>query len=976
MNRKQADNIINLIQKNINTKKEEVEKVYNQDAPKAPDFSSKKVENEFSLLGKMKQALTSDITIQQALQVYLKSKKYNDSNIRQVARDNNSKIKSIKDLENEITKLFISNGVSKKYNRFIFETYINVRDIANSLHKVDTTPKTLLDLINKNRNEIGLDSVSAYDEQKVVLSSYALSKTVVCDKNVDLDALTKNVAQFAQKYKSQIEIPSNEEGFLSVIRPLYNIIAENIIKDETVLNAMDNYESSSIAHKFANLSAEQQLSFNKSFTSVLTLLLLNRTLALTLENKEDYIQISKVIRYDICNQLVNVSQMLNDSAVIYALAKFVEDGFVEICGKLGLKKSSIISNFEKNGVELVKQSNIAQSDLALLGQIEETNTRQLNLEETINIDFKEIKKEGYYINIINRYVNSFNKLLNEKKFVPNVKIDIKAEDLKIQSIFADAENLIGLIESKNAVTNEQFKVFVDAHAYAIVSNEVLAELSKKYFNVENIKEKQTEETTEIVISTQNIINQPTRRLIENNIQTDTHAPAVRPYVPNFVILNESVNTKAENKDVVNEAKEEQKFATEEKVIEVEAVEHKDAVNQNNKNVVEPKEEKVETPKKQETTTTQTTTESVKETSTSTKAQPKPTEQKVVTPNAVETDAKKKHYVSPIITVKEQQKHVQDKQQEKVTETKVKTKQEKVNKVAQKPQSLVKDNENKMNEDNQKLNAELEKQKQEIEMLKKQLAQAQKQNATKQVDTVSKDEKVERLKDKIQIVLTNAFKKSASNLANKNLVADENNFINSILHFNKTSNDTQFMASSLNMLFVMGEGDTSVRNMFVAMNKAQVAKNLMKLKGNLEKLFVSDFAEKLAKNAVECGESSFPAEVIVNKAIKIYCEKYVKELDYNRRRELKLVIQNYGEDSFEYEDAENIINKKYFGEDGLLTKLDNSRLALITQDIIISQINEIDYAEANGLPYVFGKEKIDSILNEIVGNNANQEEHTF
>ena len=62
---------------------------------------------------------------------------------------------------------------------------------------------------------------------------------------------------------------------------------------------------------------------------------------------------------------------------------------------------------------------------------------------------------------------------------------------------------------------------------------------------------------------------------------------------------------------------------------------------------------------------------------------------------------------------------------------------------------------------------------------------------------------------------------------------------------------------------------------------------------------------------------------------------------------------------------------------MLTKLDNSRLALITQDIIISQINEIDYAEANNLPYVFGKDKIDGILDEIVGNhNVNEEEHTF
>ena len=72
--------------------------------------------------------------------------------------------------------------------------------------------------------------------------------------------------------------------------------------------------------------------------------------------------------------------------------------------------------------------------------------------------------------------NSFNKLFNEKKFTPFAKVDLKSEDAKVQSINSEVKELISLIEAKNFVTNEQLQVFIDAHAYAVVSKEVLAEL--------------------------------------------------------------------------------------------------------------------------------------------------------------------------------------------------------------------------------------------------------------------------------------------------------------------------------------------------------------------------------------------------------------------------------------------------------------------------------------------------------------------
>ena len=311
-------------------------------------------------------------------------------------------------------------------------------------------------------------------------------------------------------------------------------------------------------------------------------------------------------------------------------------------------------------------------------------------------------------------------------------------------------------------------------------------------------------------------------------------------------------------------------------------------------------------------------------------------------------------------------------QPKVEDTKDKNKTAKSTETT-KTQTLVK--ENKMNEDNQKLNAELEKQKQEIERLKKQLAQAQKQTATKQVATVSKDEKADALKDKIEAILNDRFKASINNLANLDFDITASELNKSILHTNTLSANARKLLTSLNTYISLtkSENEQVKRNSFINGNTEQTAKNIMKFDYYLKKL-VKALADKIAES-IESNDK--PVEILINESIEKYCEKYIVTMNQNKKVEIATLQDKYGDDEFEFDNRMDILNDKYYGNNGLLNLIKSNYISLLTKDIIISQINEIDYAEANNLPYVFGKDKIDSILDEIVGNhNVNEEEHTF
>ncbi len=256
MNRKQADNIINLIQKNINTKKEEVEKVCNEDAQKAPHFASKKIENEFALLGKMHKSLNTDSNVRQIVKDFIKSKKYDDSNIKEIASTYNSKVKSIKQLEDELVKLYNKNGLTKKYNRFISGMYIRIRNIVDK-NLIESSPKALLDSMNQNRNEMELENIDSYDDQKAILSSNSISKTATSNDVSELESLAKNINSFTEKYGHKISVPSKEEGFLAITRELYNTIYENITKNKILYTFLDKCKEDVEAKFDANITSNK-----------------------------------------------------------------------------------------------------------------------------------------------------------------------------------------------------------------------------------------------------------------------------------------------------------------------------------------------------------------------------------------------------------------------------------------------------------------------------------------------------------------------------------------------------------------------------------------------------------------------------------------------------------------------------------------------------------------------------------------------
>lgn len=936
MNKKQADDIINLIQTNINIKKQNVEKIYNQDVATTPDFASKNVENEFSMLGKMHKTLSGEENVQRAIKFYVKSKKYDDSNIGEIAKQYKSKVKSVKKFESELTKLLNNKGLIKKFNRFLYVAYVDVERILNHSN-MDATPASLLKLMNDNRNEIGLDSVTKYNGKKAILSSYVISSSVECSKDVKLNKLVDDVNNFAKKFGHEIQISNPNASFLPIVNELYQIILDNYTEgntfDDIASSNKDDIDISLALQKFNQMPLPQKNEIRKSVTEVATLLLTNRVLALTVEDKLDYIQISKVIRYDICNQLCNLVDKFNNCSVTYALAKIVENDFEDICSKLNLSAEDCQKLLNIKGI-MISSDDMSLSALALDEQTEEINNVQKDLKKTFEMNFDKIQKEDYYVAVVNAYIERFNKLFSEKKFVPNAKIDLSAENLKIKSISIDAKNLISMIESKNYATEEQFKVFIDAHAYGVVSNSVLRGLAKQYFNfdVDSASEVQVVEAQPKVA----INSEPAKHLLPNIVYNQELIPTVRKYEPNFIIINDnSVSTKAENAD------ESKKQAVD--VIDAEFVEHK----QENKNVVENEKTHAETPKPQENT---------REVEKTVSKEPAKQETKV-------ENVGQKGIASTTI-----KKTKNENTSKKAVQNKPKAQQEKTKK--ENKTSVQKGG--TMDEETKKLNEQNEEQRREIEELKKQLARAKMQTAKPVANNISVDKVA--LSGKIENILTNSFKSSIKNLANLDFDLNSSELNNSILHTNMLSSSARKLMISLNTYISLSkaENEQIKKNSFVSGNTESTVKDIMKFEFYLKKL-IKNFADKIA-DSIESEDK--PVEVLILDTIEKYCHKYVAVMEQNKKEEVKKLQEKYGDDEYELDSRLDLLNDKYYGSDGLINSLKANYLSLLTKDIIISQIKEIDYAEAKGQNYVFDKQKVNQILDEITGKAEMVEEQTF
>lgn len=901
MNKKQADDIINLIQTNINAKKQDVEAIYNQDVEKPSDFSTINVENEFSILGKMHQTLNGDDEIKHAIQAYVSSQKINNANISKMAKDEyKTKVKSLDKFENQLFEMLKSDGASeKKFNSFVHYAYEIIKQKLNNT--IDATPSALLKLMNDNRNAIGLTSVQTFDSSREILSSYYISQLVKCgEDDVQLETLVKNVNNFTKLYGYEIATSYKDENYLPVVRQLYDVVLDNFAKNETFdFIANKNKFDSDITkglERFAKLGAQIQNDVRDSVNKVAALLLTNRTLALILDNKSEYIQISKIIRTDACNQLCYIVSKFDNCSVTYAISEIVKNGFVKICDKLSINEKACYARFGNNGLKINEQDS-SITELSLDEQLEETNNNQITQKKVFDMNFEKIAKQGYYVELVNTYIAKFNKLFSDKKFVANAKIDLDLESVKIQSIGIDVKQLIELVEQKGHATEEQFKVFVDAHAYGVVSNSVLKGLAKQYFDidVDKVIEAQVQEV-QLAESDSKTESERTLKFVPEIVyDTQEFYPVIQEYKPKNYVVIEDFNSDSiivgESASQVAEEKTAQEEQVEDNVVE-EVIKQADEHEEKPQQIAEVSKEQNET---------------------------------VVEKTSVQTD-------------------------EAITEM-----------------------ERKADEERKKLNELNERQKREIEELKRQLAQAQakNQNTVSASTNTSKSEKMSILSSKIETALTEAFRLSIKNLANLDFDLKAGELNKSILHTNQLTSSTRKLLTSLNAYLALSKSESEQvnKNSFINNNTEQTAKDIMKFEYYLKK-FIKSFADKIAES-IESDDK--PVEVLINEAIEKYCNKYVETMAQNKKAEIVELKNKYGDDEYEFDIRMDMLNDKYYGNNGLLNTLKSNYLSLLTKDIVISQIKEIDSAETSGVAYVFNKQKLNDLLNVIVNNNGLKEQ---
>lgn len=925
MNKVKADNVLNIIKSNFDTRKNMVDQILTLPT------SDESVDEEVSL--KSINAILLDLknsfaqnNFDTQFDAYCKNNGLNDQNIKRLAK--------VKNLETFKEKVEICFYNPKSYfNSFVYRTYLELSDDLQNSSSTDATPKDLFECLDQKRKNLALAPISAVtnpvlanlaiDEDRVIVQSSFDYKTANDEllkkfKKLGISVEEKDVdASFANGNNITLDTSLNEKD-----SKLFgeNLKYLNLIYYFCSLSEGKNFaslmqENEEISNKLTSLIKSSQLDYAKFETifNELNNLIVTENVLYTMLDESEYAELSKVVEYNICQKLAIISQKINSPLITELLIDGVVNNTVAIYQKLGLSLNNLKDIYKK--VSKTIDNNSSYEAFVLCPLWINYSTKSDVVGKTFHLNYDKLVGLESYQSRIQEYKQKFDEIINANVILKNRAINDVKVAKKMDELYNNILSLKSMIEGKNHLLTSQCKLILDTHAFCDVAGAVVEQISNDVFNHEIVVDEKSLKVEDDHINHEqdniseykDIKNENSLDDIYNiNIDFDSMEPTTFDYenfnydqILKYMEEFAQKNTENVSNDVVDV------YATDaNKVVDAEIVEPNKEVEQTtSNNVAEPE----------------------------------------IIDEVIDEEDEKASVGVQSNSVKSQQPISEQKQQEEQD----KMMEDKFNKLLNSYEEL----KNKVDD----------------------LTKIANQKSAKELD----QEKLSEMEQKVHNFTTISVKKAVSSLANKNV--DE--LSQKLFYVKKERHgELSLLLTSLNMLFNMDSGDKTVRNMYISMNKAETAKSLMLLKYSLENVFANTITKFIASQAIKLDNTNLSDKEIVHQALIASNARLFESLENSRSAEIDMLNFMYAPDSFEYEDAVSAINAKYLGDDeqiGLMNQLKQNLYTTMLKDVILNEVQRIASCNANGKKYTFDEKHAKLVLTDLFYSHKEEtDEMTF
>ena len=965
MNKFKADFVLDTIKDNLDKRKELVlETLSVEESPSQSIGGVFYLQTINSMLFELSETLKNR-DFDSRFFTYVQTHNYNDKNISKIAADSNAKIKSIKDLKAKVENCFENSKYY--YNSFVYNIYLDLQHAIEREASVEVSPSTLLYNLNEKRSTLGLSSVN--------FASNTVLNNLLIDKDKIVTGLTADYTTLFNNLKSQCEKcglkVSTQDIEQSTIKNNNIILSSNLTNDSNnlvgdslnYLNLLyltcsalsqDNFNSilknnledvQTIQQYISKASLDYSL-IETNFNQLVNLIVTQNILFTQVPAKE-FAQLSKVIEFNIAQKLALLTKVINSESLLKLVINSVKNNTVQLYNILDIDLEKLHDVYRAKNIRILDSTKIESYALCPLNLDYDAQSKVVG--KIYELDYKNIKKLNNYIARLDEYKQKFIELLKYPYFGKNKALDVNSVYKKIDNLYKELTTLKEYIETNNHLLSSQYKVMIDSHAFCEVAEKVTSKISKEVFN-HTITNKKPYIVPTFDVETIKMENNEYEEL------KDINFPFMDDLVDNdlttkYTLSQEEVEQKEKN-SMKNKNLDFANFAydytsnwtnndaqiTEEKPVaeQVAEVQPVEEVKENVENIIEV-EENID----------ENSVEQLEQESNNTKVvdnQPKVQVEEQLTETLEPITPKRENATEESLSILEQKLNQLEKDlQQKLVTTQPTKKPENTE------MRLMEEKYDQLTKHYDELNEKLEK-----------LTKLYNTKHPKEVDA----EKLAAMEVRIAEITNKSLKKSVASLANKNV--DE--LSKRILYSTKEDNSTySVLLASLNMLFNIESTDKTVRNMFIAMNKAETVKELMLLKHSLETTFSKMLTKFIARQAVEYYDENLSDKDLITKTLSTLNTRLVTALEDSRLAEIDMLRMQYEEGSFEYQDALDEINARFLGDDeqiGLMDQLKQSLYITMLKEVVLSEVRTIDYCEKNKQKYTFNEKHAERLLRDL------------
>ncbi len=981
MNKTKADNVLDIVKINFDKRKDLVDEVLKVDeitnSYQTGRFS---LESTNAILADMDR-LMKERDFDVKFYNYLVVNNISNDNIKQIA-----KLKSVDDLKLKVEKCF--DNPKSYFNSYVYKVFLELSNSIEKDAKMEATPSAILERLNAKRKVLGLMPV--VENAKTTLNTLNIDEDKLCvttDENVDekiknlLHICSSNNITVYDNTKNNssikgfVYLPQTSNKQLKYINFVYGVASNLQATDYEKLVAENKENTKTIDSVVKTDNLDTKLvadNFNELLNLITT-----QNILLSQVRKDTYSQLSKVVEYNMCKNLKVLADNLNSEEITKLLLLGATQNTVNLYQKLDISVEKLQKAF---GLSTTKYESFVLCPLNI-----DYDTKADYVGKIYNVDYANIGSNAYYLQVANQYKQIFNNIINSTQFVKYKTLDLNQVESKIDNIYQNLQNLKAEIEKHNSLTTTQYKTLVHAYAFCDVASVLVRQISTNIFAHEISAPVKKQYESPVLIQKKKPYEAPTikKQYVAPSLEV-TEIEMENNFITEFdgITLDEEVELNSTNKPTKTEQTVAEVAENIDKQINTTVFDYESDANNfmsNAQNIssenyafaVNSNENKVQTDKTVEKPAQEVETkqEQIKEETDEpvTNQVDEPVIENVTKKQYTkpEITVKKHQYVSPEISVKKksyQKPQIDEDTARKILEEKRnrELKQREQLKMEERQKQLMEEKFNQLSNSYNELNAKLER-----------LTALYNQKSAKEID----QEKLAEMQARVSAITIACIKKAVSSLANKNV--DE--LSKKLLYTSKEQNSSYSMLiTSLNMLFNMESGDKTVRNMFISMNKAETAKQLMLLKHSLENVMNKVITKYIAVNAMQFDGQNLSDHELITKTLSKLNSKMVDALEDSRLAEIDMLKFEYLEDSFEYQDALDEINARYLGDDehiGLMQQLKQNLYVSMLKQVILKEVQRIDYCNNHNQKYTFDEKHAELILTELF-NTTKEETETM